>query len=494
MTKPPRSLIVFLIAVTLVRLAAAAFIPLSEDEAYYRLWAHSLQFGYYDHPPMIAWWIRAGMSIAGDTPLGVRLFPVLSSGLAGLVVFDIAGRIGANERTAVRAAMWFNATFLIGVGGFLAIPDAPNILFWALTLACLTRIDGPRGGAWWLAAGAAAGLATLSKYSALFIAPGVLLWLVLRPGGWRELRRPWPWGAVVIAAGLFAINVAWNADHHWVTFIKQFGRAAPSAFAPSNLLWFLGGQMVLLNPYIAYFAGRGAVDVWRRKAPAGLDLGLVLNTCLPFIAYLLFHCLHDRAEAHWTAPLYPALAILAACTAETVADSGYPAGIRRRLAPIALTISALALIHLAVPASDIGLSDPAQAFRGWRGLAAQVEALRVANHAAWVGTMSYATTAELAASGKIHTPVIELRERDRYPPGDPSWSADLTKPGLVVDLDRRTLDQGLRDCFAQVTPLPPLTRGDPRKPGEIYAALVVSGSRAATGGDCDSAATRQVAR
>ena len=493
MAKPPRSLIVFLIAVTLVRLAAAAFIPLSEDEAYYRLWAHSLQFGYYDHPPMIAWWIRAGMTIAGDNPLGVRLLPVLSSGLASLVVFDIARRIGATERTAVRAAMWFNATFLIGVGGFLAIPDAPNILFWALTLACLTRIDGPKGGAWWLAAGVAAGLATLSKYSALFIAPGVLLWLLLKPGGWRGLRRPWPWGAMVIAGGLFAINVAWNADHHWVTFIKQFGRAAPSAFAPANLVWFLGGQLVLLNPYIAYFTGRGALSVWRRRAPSGVDLGLVLNTCLPFIVYLLFHCLHDRAEAHWTAPLYPALAILAACAAETVADSGYLAGIRRRAAPIGLAISALALVHLAVPASDIGLSDPAQAFRGWRDLAARVEALRLANHAAWVGTMSYGTTAELAASGKIHAPVVELRERDRYPPGDPSWSADLSKPGVVVDLDRRTADQGLGGCFTSITPLPPLTRGDPRKPGETYAALLVSGSTRA-GGDCDSPAARPPAR
>jgi len=82
MTRPPRSLIVFLLAVTLVRLAAAAIIPLSEDEAYYRLWAEHLQLGYYDHPPMIAWWVRAGMAVAGDTPLGVRLLPVLSAGLA----------------------------------------------------------------------------------------------------------------------------------------------------------------------------------------------------------------------------------------------------------------------------------------------------------------------------------------------------------------------------------------------------------------------------
>jgi 4-amino-4-deoxy-L-arabinose transferase-like glycosyltransferase len=485
MARPPRSLIVFLFAVTLARLLAAALIPLSEDEAYYRLWAASLQLGYYDHPPMIAWWVRAGMTIAGDDPLGVRLLPVLSSGFASLVVFDIAGRIGAGERTAVRAAMWFNATLLIGVGGILAIPDAPNILFWALTLACLTRINGPRGGVWWLAAGVAAGLAALSKYSALFIAPGVLLWLVLKPGGWRTLRQPWPWAALLIAGGLFGINVAWNAEHHWVTFIKQFGRAAPNGFAPENLLWFLGGQLVLLNPYIAYFTGRGALGVWRSKAPSAVDLRLPLNLCLPFVAYLFLHSLHDRVEAHWTAPLYPALAILAACAAETVPAKGYLAAISRRAAPAGLAISALALAHLALPATDFGLFDPALAFRGWPDLASRVEATRLTNHAAWVGALSYGTTAELAASGKIHAPVIELRERDRYPPGDPSWSADLTKPGLVIDLDRRVADQGLGSCFASVSPLPGEIRGDARRPGVAYAASLVAGStRAPSTADC----------
>ena len=34
-------------------------VPLTEDEAYYRLWSARLQMGYFDHPPMIAWWIAA---------------------------------------------------------------------------------------------------------------------------------------------------------------------------------------------------------------------------------------------------------------------------------------------------------------------------------------------------------------------------------------------------------------------------------------------------
>ena len=94
MARPPRSLLVFLALITLARLAAAAFVPLSEDEAYYRLWAQSLQLGYLDHPPMIAWFVRAGMTIAGDNALGVRLASVIATALSSLLVFDTASQLG----------------------------------------------------------------------------------------------------------------------------------------------------------------------------------------------------------------------------------------------------------------------------------------------------------------------------------------------------------------------------------------------------------------
>ena len=87
---PPRALLWFILTVTLVRLLAAALIPLTEDEAYYRLWAHSPQFGYFDHPPMIAWWIHAGVALVGDNALGVRLIPALSAALTTFI--SLAGR------------------------------------------------------------------------------------------------------------------------------------------------------------------------------------------------------------------------------------------------------------------------------------------------------------------------------------------------------------------------------------------------------------------
>src|SRR5206468_8230155 len=64
-------------ALLALRLVAAAFTPLTFDEAYYWTWSKHLAGGYYDHPPMVAVVIRLGTLIAGDTELGVRLVSIL---------------------------------------------------------------------------------------------------------------------------------------------------------------------------------------------------------------------------------------------------------------------------------------------------------------------------------------------------------------------------------------------------------------------------------
>ena len=91
-------LLALLAALAALRLLAAAAIPLTEDEAYYRLWATAPRLGYYDHPPMIAWWIWAGIRIAGDSALGVRLLPAASSLVSTLLVFDLGQRLPGRRR------------------------------------------------------------------------------------------------------------------------------------------------------------------------------------------------------------------------------------------------------------------------------------------------------------------------------------------------------------------------------------------------------------
>jgi 4-amino-4-deoxy-L-arabinose transferase-like glycosyltransferase len=460
-------LLALLAALAGLRLLAAQAIPLTEDEAYYRLWAEGLRLGYYDHPPMIAWWIWAGIRIAGDTALGVRLLPVAASLVCTLLVFDLGQRL-PGRRCGLTAALLYNATITVGAGALLAVPDVPASLFWLLALWAMARANGKP--ALWLCAGAAAGLACLSKYSALFLAPGAVLWLALSPAGRRMLRTPWPWLAAVIAAGIFSLNVAWNAEHHWATFAKQFGRVGASRFAPRYLGELLATQFLLLNPLIAVLAGVGARRAWKTGEPIGR---MALLTSLPFAAYLALHSLHDRVQAHWPVPLYAGAALLAALAAEGAE------GWRRRLAriaPVGLALSALGLGSMSLPRSLLPHGDPADVLRGWPTLAEQVAGVGEAHGAAWIGTLSYGVDGLLRAQPALRLPAVQLNERERWADLPPA-PADLSKPGLVVDLKRRVDVARLKACFATVGAPTEIVRGLGRGPDSRYLAVPVAGAR-----------------
>jgi Dolichyl-phosphate-mannose-protein mannosyltransferase len=445
---PAVTLAAVVLAATIVRLVAGALIPLTEDESYYRLWSMRPAFGYFDHPPMIAWQTWLGRRIAGDTPLGVRLLPALETAATSLIVFDLARLMGLGERVGARAGLWLNATLLVGFAGGLAVPDVPNALFWTATLWCAFRAMNGHG-AWWLAAGAAAGLACLSKYSALFLAPGLLLWLALTADGRRRLRTPWPWLGAAIAAAVFAPNVAWNAAHGWLTFAKQFGRVRPSAFEPVFLGKLAVDQIMLLNPLIAIFIALAI----RRRAAWPL---LAIST--PFAAYLLVHSLHDEVQGQWPAPLYPLLVIAAAAAAESA--TRWLAAVRSAVAPVGLAVSAALLVFLIAPI-DAGLPfrDPLAPYRDWTAFSASVEQARIGAGAAWIGTPTYGVAAQFAAAPQIHAPATQIFQRERYSFETPTERADFTRPGLIVVSPRDPAGALLPRCFAQVIPLAPVSRG-----------------------------------
>jgi 4-amino-4-deoxy-L-arabinose transferase-like glycosyltransferase len=472
----PAPLIAVIVATMAVRLIVGAHVHLTEDEAYYRLWSMAPALGYYDHPPMIACWIWLGRSLLGDTALGVRLIPILACGVTTLVVFDMAALAGAGQAVAVRSAIWFNAMLLVGAGGLLAVPDAPASLFWASALWCALRAERASSIPWWIGAGLMAGLATLSKYSALFLGPGILTWLFLTPRGRSQLNKPGPWLAAAVAAGLFTLNVVWNADHGWLTFARQFGRIRPTHFAPQHLPEFVGEQILLLNPLIEPFL-IGAVAARSRPSGEGGRVAPFLASSAPFVIYLLIHSLHDQVQAHWPAPIYPALAVCAAIGAERLGRA--PRWSRLRVAaPVCgfLLCGALALYLLAPARWSPRAADPGLPLQGWPLFARAVDRARLAAGALWVGTASYALTAELADEADLRAPVFQLDERARYrdiPIAEPNFAS----PGLVVDLPRRIDVTALRRCFTTVVPLGDLARGPRGGAAVRYAALLVAGPR-----------------
>ncbi len=443
-----RAAALIILAMVAARLVAAAFIPLSPDETYYFDWSRFPSWSYYDHPPMGAWWIALGTSVFGANPFGIRVVAILAGLPIALTVY-LTGRILFDRATGIRAALWTNATFLMAVGGILATPDAPNVLFWALAilgLACLVKTGK---GAWWLLIGLGTGLAIVSKLTALFLGPAILLLFIVRQDVRRWLVSAWPWAGALLALAIVTPMLLWNAGHDWVTLTKQFGRLTQEDFQPFGPLVFGVTQFGILNPLIAVFAGLATViAVRRRAAPFSDGMALLLWTTLPLIAYMAVHAFQEQVQGHWLAPIFPTLA-LAAAAASGSADADWDP-LAALVLPLGIAGMGLGIVAGINPGNLIPRQlDVGQIIRGWDGFSAEAEKLREQSGATWIATDYYGAYGELAYHlAPRGVPVIATSERARYayaPPPDPAL---LDKPVLIV-----TRGSGLPGaCFANVAP------------------------------------------
>src|SRR6195952_1108921 len=179
--RPVHNTALTILALIALRLVSAAYTPLPFAEAYYWMWSKHLAFGYYDHPPMVALVIRAGTLIAGDTEFGVRLVSILLALPMSFAVYRTAEILFGGQRVAATATILLNVTLMAAVGTMIVTPDAPLLVAASFVLFCLAKVLATGRGAWWLAVGVAVGAALLSKYTALFFGPAILIWLLAIP-------------------------------------------------------------------------------------------------------------------------------------------------------------------------------------------------------------------------------------------------------------------------------------------------------------------------
>jgi 4-amino-4-deoxy-L-arabinose transferase-like glycosyltransferase len=236
-------------AVLAAQVAVAAALPLLPEEAYHWNFARHPDWSYFDHPPMIAWSIALGRILLGDTRVGVRLVPLLFGFGTTWLLARMARRLYGESAAqwAVLLYALIPAAFLVGVWGF---PDSPLLFFWALTLTWIWRALDTGDSRWWLAAGAALGAGLLSKYTAAFLVPSVLLYLLRSARDRRWLATPWPYLAGICSLVVFAPVVYWNWAHQWASFrFQSVGRfqAANNASLHAGLQ-SAGEQWLLILP------------------------------------------------------------------------------------------------------------------------------------------------------------------------------------------------------------------------------------------------------
>lgn len=309
LSRTTAAVLALIAAATLVRLGFALTIGLGIDESYMVAAGRQLQLSYFDHPPL-SWWLAWGAArlFGSEAAVVVRLPFILLFGLSTWLMYRL-GALLFGPRAGLWAAAILNLApvFTISTGSWV-LPDGPLVAALLAATLCVTHALFVPGGVparWWLAAGLAGGLALLAKYHAVFLFAGIGLFLLSQPVHRRWLGRPWPYAALAVAVLMFLPVVVWNAEHGWMSFLFQGGRAAAAELRPWQPLVTLAGQALWLLPWLwlpltatlIFGLVRGPADA-RRWFLCCLAVG-------PIAVFTLVSAWSaGRVLFHWAAPGY----------------------------------------------------------------------------------------------------------------------------------------------------------------------------------------------
>jgi 4-amino-4-deoxy-L-arabinose transferase-like glycosyltransferase len=391
--------------------------------------------------------------ILGDTELGVRLVPILLALPMSWAVYRTAVILFGGQRVAVTAAILLNITLMAAVGTMIVTPDAPLLVASSFVLLTLAKVLESGRGAWWLAVGVAVGAALLSKYTALFFGPAILIWLVTVPKLRRWLVSPWPYLGGIVALAIFAPVILWNADHHWVSFIKQLGRAQIEDFRPAFIGELIPTQIAFATPLMFILGAMGLYALFKRDGGALSARMLILSTFWTIVAYFIWHSLHARVEANWFAPVYPAFAIAAAVAANLTRWGARQQRVvdfcLRWAAPTGIVMFALLIVqantgvlsgyHRDATVRSVGV--------GWRELAGEIEAVRVRYGVTCVLAPDYGTTGWLAFYLPKGTCVAQQSQRIRWVNMPEPDAAQLAGRVLYIREAQPGAEPYLKDAF-----------------------------------------------
>ncbi len=293
---------IVLLLFTLCTVISNHFIPLYSDESYYWIWSKKLALSYFDHPPMVAYLIKA-TTLFGDSLMEIRLgAPLLMAGTAYLL-YALAKR-AFDEKTAIYLFYIFLTSLMVQGASTIITPDIPLIFFWTLTLYCAYRYIIEEESVYALWMGLFGGMLLLSKYTGILLLISILLYILLYK---RSLfKDKYLYAAIALCLVVFSPVIYWNSLHDFLSFKFQLGHGIAhgeeKVFRSKEFLNFLGAQLLLLHPlYILplfYFIFREGTALFERKS---------LFFLLPFLfplGFFTYFAAFKQANAQWAIPAY----------------------------------------------------------------------------------------------------------------------------------------------------------------------------------------------
>lgn len=275
------------IAWMLLNLLQASVTELANDEAYYVVFAKHLDWGYYDHPPMIALFIYLGQWLSGE--LGVRLLTVLSQPIYIWLLWKLIAPATVEKKDVWLFFIIALAMPILHIYGFVAVPDAPLMLFSALFLYFFVQYL--QHTSWYYIPFMALAIAAIgySKYT------GVLVVLFACAAYPKVFLRKGIYITATLSLLLMLPHLYWQYQHEWVSFQYHLvGRNQD--FNAFYIAEYVGNFIAVFNPFIL------PLVVWigfKNRHQDELTLLILKRIALFFFLFFFASCIRGHVQPQW---------------------------------------------------------------------------------------------------------------------------------------------------------------------------------------------------
>lgn len=286
--------LIFYSAWLLINLVQGGFTELFDDEAYYWIYSRFPEWGYFDHPPMVALLIKAGYGLLGNE-LGVRLFIILLNTATIFIIEELTDK--------KNPFLFYSIALSIGVahlGGMIAVPDIPLLFFTAVFFWLYKRILQQTNIANAVLMGIAMACMLYSKYHGLLIIAFTFV------SNWKLFTRYHIYIAGVVTTILYLPHLVWQYENDFPSVYYHLFERNAAHYEIDYTLEFILGQLAITGPVAGWLLLWSA---WKYKTISLFEKALRF-ALIGFYLTFLISTLKGRVEANWTVPAFIPLMVL----------------------------------------------------------------------------------------------------------------------------------------------------------------------------------------
>jgi len=296
-----------------IKMIAAPFLELGNDEVYYWTYALQLDFNHFDHPPLVGFLIRVfTLNMHWVSELSMRLGAIISASIGCYFVFKTTAKL-SNERSGWYAALLYQAGVYTGfIAGFFILPDSAQLIFWTASLYVMSLLlftDKEKQIGYWILLGLLIGLATLSKVHGLFLWAGFGAYLLF-----TNYKRLFSVGfilAVLVTLLCIVPIVYWNISYDFITYRFHSERVTHTGINIASFITEIGGEFLYQNPLVYILIALALFSCKKILFQQKNSGRWLLWMSLPLIFIFWFVALFNPTLPHWSGPAFIPLMMLA---------------------------------------------------------------------------------------------------------------------------------------------------------------------------------------